>query len=227
MIQHTANCCSQLQASFLAKLKLTLEGLKNSECDNEAERKSVDDALKIVIRGFISNSQKSSSSLDHVKAHLIQLHKDECLITNPSLFNWAEQYATDLYKESLHEEELSSTNILSSSHSEKPPLFSKPVVYHASLCCRAVTTCDAGDYQKFFKDRTKVPGHSFSHVSISRSKQDRFLIATQEGEESIIYYFAFQGELSLEQWPKRFRSFKDGKFNNYHYLELNFKDVSG
>ena len=211
IIQYAANCCSQLQASFLDKLKQILEGLKNSECDYEAEMKSIEETLKIAIRNFISKSQKSGSSLDHVKAHLLQLHKEECLITNTSLFNWAEQYASDLYKRSLQEKELSPTNI-SPSPSQKPPLFSKPVVYHASLCCRAVTTCDAGDYQKFFKDKTKVPGHSFSHFSMSRSKQDRFLIASQEGEESI-YYFAFQGELSLEQWPKRFRSFKDGKFN--------------
>ena len=210
--RYTANCCSQLQASFLVKLKLTLEGLKNSECDHEAERKSIEEALKIAIRNFISKSQKSGSSLDHVKAHLLQLHKEECLITDPSLFNWAEQYTADLYKQSLQEDELSSLNVPSSPN-KKSPLFSKEVVYHASLCCRAVTTCDAGNYQKFFKDRTKVPGHSFSYVSISRSKQDRFLIASKEGEESI-YYFAFQGELSLEQWPKRFRSFKDGKLNN-------------
>lgn len=210
LIHHcdTANCCSQLQASFLDKLKQTLQILNNSE----AEKKSVEEVLTVAIRSFISKSQKSGSSLDHVKAHLLQLHKEEYLITNPSLFNWAEQYATDLYKQSLQEEELASLNV-QPSPDQKAPLFSKEVVYHASLCCQAVTTCDAGDYQKFFKDRTKVPGHSFSHVSISRSKQDRFLIASKEGEESI-YYFAFQGELSLEQWPKRFRSFKEGKLNN-------------
>ena len=170
----------------------------------------MDDILKVSIRGFISQSQKSGSSLDHVKAHLLQLHQHDCLLTNPSLFNWAEQFATDLYKQSPMKEESTPTN--ASSPQNKKILFSKAVVYHAGLCCRAVTTCDAGDYQKFFKDKAKVPGHSFSHVSISRSKQDRFLIATQEGTESI-YYFGFKGELTLEQWPMRYSSFKGGRSN--------------
>jgi len=56
------------------------------------------------------------------------------------------------------------------------PLFSKDTVYHAGICSFAVSTRDASNYQSFFKKKDLVPGHSFHAVSISRSKQDRYLI---------------------------------------------------
>ncbi len=90
-------------------------------------------------------------------------------------------------------------------------LFSKPVVYHASICSLAVNKTDAGEYQKFFKDKRFVPGHSFKEMStcISRSKQDRYLIATQDDST---YYIAFQSEPNVTEWPKRFASFENSKF---------------
>ena len=87
------------------------------------------------------------------------------------------------------------------------PLFCKDTVYHAGICSLAVTSSTAGDYQKFFKDREKVPGHTFQEISISRSKQDRYLIARQ-GDST--YYFAFQSEPRLLEWPKQFKSFYEG-----------------
>ena len=109
-----------------------LEVLKKGEFVSETEKRSMDDVLKVSIRGFISQSQKSGSSLDHVKAHLLQLHQHECLLTNPSLFNWAEQFATDLYKQSLIEEESAPANV-SSSQSQNCLLYTSPSPRDATL----------------------------------------------------------------------------------------------
>ena len=85
-------------------------------------------------------------------------------------------------------------------------LFCKDTIYHASVCSLAVSVHDAGDYQKFFKER--VPGHSFKAVSFSCSKDNSFLFA-QKGEST--FYFAFKGKLSLSDWAKDFKSFNEGR----------------
>lgn len=88
------------------------------------------------------------------------------------------------------------------------PLFCKDTIYHASICSQVVSTCNAGDYQKFFKNKELVPGHGFKAVSFSRSKNENFLIA-QKGES--VFYFAFKGRLSLSDWAKDYKSFNEGK----------------
>ena len=90
------------------------------------------------------------------------------------------------------------------------PFFPKDTIYHASICCQALTCCTADDYQQYFKD--KVPGHSFQAVSISRPTPDgkqheRYLIAKQ-GESK--YYIAFESQPVLSQWPKKYHSFIKG-----------------
>ena len=90
------------------------------------------------------------------------------------------------------------------------PLFNKDTVYHAGICCLAVCTTDARNYQQFFKDKTMIPGHSFTEVSLSGSESelDRFLIA-QQGKSTI--YLSFQCEPLLLEWSKRFKnSFSEG-----------------
>ena len=88
------------------------------------------------------------------------------------------------------------------------PLFCKDTIHHASVCCHAVSKCNAGDYQKFFKTKELVPGHAFKFVSFSRSKEETFLIAQKKGEST--YYFAFKGRPNLSDWPKGFKCFSEG-----------------
>ena len=94
----------------------------------------------------------------------------------------------------------------------KEPLFCKDVLYHASLCCLAVNTCDSmSSLQMFLSDKKRVSGHCFQEVSLSHSKQEhskqeRYLIARQ-GEST--YYIALQGISDIREWLK-YRSFKEG-----------------
>ena len=93
-------------------------------------------------------------------------------------------------------------------------LFNKDTVYHAGICSLVIHTCDPGNYQQYFKDKEMVPSHSFTEVSLSRSRQDRYLIARQD--DSTIY-LGFQSEPLLLEWSKQFKSFSEGEimFNNY------------
>ena len=89
------------------------------------------------------------------------------------------------------------------------PLFCKDTVYHAIICSQAVSTCTAGDYQKFFKNKELVPGHAFKAVSFSRSRNEENFLIAQKDES--MFYFAFKGRLSLSDWAKDYKSFNEGK----------------
>ncbi len=194
-----ACACTVLQKSFLDKLKKLLDGLKlYSGTDQKKMEKT---ALSEYVTYFI---QAGCSSTDHLDEHLLALHEQDNMITDVSIYHWAKQLATDKFTEIV----AIPTSPIKVAPIPKSCLFSKPVVYHASICSLAVNKTDAGEFQKFFKDKHFVPGHSFKEISISRSKQERYLIATQDNS---IYYIAFQSEPNVTEWPKRFASFENGK----------------
>ena len=194
------SCCTALERLLISKLKRKVEDLSSTKCSSSQEEESKIDMIKAVVREYVTESQQSGSTKEHIESHL-QCRSD-VLLSEP-ICQWALQLVAETFEKTAVDE-LSCEPLSPSEPSG--PLFCKDTVYHASICSRAINECDAGDYLKFFK--TKVPGHSFQAVSISRCKQDRYLIARQ-GEST--YYFAFQSEPDLSKWPKLFKSFSEGK----------------
>ena len=155
--------------------------------------------IKETVQEFIEMSLRAGASENEVKKVLSELYSSDLLLSE------------DIYKWVLSEVSTAAQAVCleqTSTTSEKlPPLFCKETLYHASLCCYAVSTCDANTYQKFFdKD---FPNHSLEEASLSRSRDreqvDRYLIARHDKT----YYVAFQSEPLLAQWPK-FTSFQEG-----------------
>ena len=177
--------------------------------------------VKAAVREYLTKSQHAQSTLQHVREALQELHEKECLIVEPKIYMWAQQLAREIVVQPPVME-----SPFHSSHDSsgfKGSLFCKDTVYHASICSHAVSTHDAGNYLKFFKNKEKVPGHSLQEVSISRaSKQDRYLIARQ-GDST--FYIAFQSEPNLSKWPKMFKSFKKGDII-YHSHCINIVHMS-
>ena len=164
-------------------------------------------AQDTAIKNFISRSIECGSSLDDIKQQLKKVYLEKLLISK-EVFTKALQFADDEYVKSKPSQILQAHESDSAAKDNQVELlFCKDTVYHASLCCHAVSTYDAGNYQKFFKNKELVPGHSFKAVSFSRSKEENFLIA-QKGEST--FYFAFQGKLSLSDWAKEYTSFNEG-----------------
>lgn len=79
---------------------------------------------------------------------------------------------------------------------DKKPLMTKDTLYHAGLCCQAVSTHTAANFKRFFNG----VGHKLDEVSMSRSQDkenvDRYIIAKQDD----IVYMAFQSEPTLSKW---------------------------
>ena len=202
--------CTPLQASFLEDLRKQLKVFKNSP----GLESFVKDAVCKYVEKFFS---AKSTSVEHLHEHLQQLYKGEFLISDPKILEMAKKITDDM-KRPPRSVQLS-VDSLSSSHSgRRPPsshssptpqranpLFSKHVVYHASVCCQAVNKCTHNDYSTFFKDEANCR-HSFKELSISRSEEGRYLIAVQDST----YYIAFQGEPNIAQWPEKYKSLSEG-----------------
>ena len=113
-------------------------------------------------------SIQSGMSQEQVQAQLQRLHKQELLITEDVLKEAEKQIVEECAKRTpatvVATHSADSTALCA-------PLFCKDTIYHASICSHVVSTCDAGDYQKFFKNKDLVPGHSFRAVSLSRTKK--------------------------------------------------------
>ena len=137
------------------------------------------------VKDYITKSIQSDASMELITEQLQKLRSDGHICEH--LYQQALAEASKLHSE-LH---TTPTEAANATISKPQPLFNKDTVYHAGIFSLAICTHDAGNYQRFFKDKMMVPGHSFTEVSLSRSKQDRFLIAQQD--ESTIY-FSFQSE---------------------------------
>ena len=184
--------CSSEQLACLELLRKQLESL--------VEIRSVDrDCNNTVIGAIVdyisSFSAASSPDFKHLRYHLDSLRREERLVGDPALFEWAlkkvNEKASDLPEDS----------------SQTKALFGEDTIYHASLYCLAVNECSSNSCQQLFSDRSKMRGHSFSEVSLSVGDAERCLIAKQ-GEST--YYIAFQGRTDIHEWPKLYTSFKEG-----------------
>ena len=159
------------------------------------------------VRNFIFQSINSGQRLETVMEQLQALYSEEFQISK-EMFLKARRLASEEYTKTKLPPQ--TTPISAESAPGKTivavePLFCKDIVYHASICSQAVSTCTAGDYQKFFKNKELVPGHAFKAVSFSRNVS--FLIAQKD--ESV-FYFAFKGRLNLSDWAKDYKSFNEG-----------------
>lgn len=192
---------------LLVRVKDTLKVLQK---DVKSSREKTKPVVQDVIDDFIRTSLQSGQSLEGVQKQLQALYKEEFLITE-DIYRKAEELAIETHTQ-LSSEESTAAVVSVPTAKTSEPLFSKDTVYHAGICSLVVTTCDAGNYQSIFKKKDLVPGHSFRAVSVSRSKQDCYLVAKQ-GDST--YYFAFQSQPNLLEW-QQFLSFDGGNKYGIH-----------
>ena len=191
-------------STFTDTIKLTLSLIKRWD---DSQMKS--DAQYAAVKDFITKANQCEMPLDAVKEQLQKLYSEEFVVPK-AVFQKAHQLASDEYAKttaSHSESVLTDSPESAATVVDAEPLFRKDTIYHASICSEAVCSYNAGDYQKFFKNKALVPGHAFRAVSFSRSKTERFLIALK-GEST--YYFAFRGRPYLTDWTKGFKCFSEG-----------------
>ena len=209
-----------IKASIFANLEADLKRLQVVRSEDKEEEQ----LFEAMQRKFVGKSLtqlhqigvSQAVSQDEIKAMLHDLWQVKYLVSE-SVYRWALQQLSEVFQEEIDVASDSNVHDLLSPTETCEPLFSKDTIYHSSICCHALTCCNAGDYQKFFKDKETVPGHSFQAVSISRptpdsNQHERYLIARQ-GESK--YYIAFESQPQLSQWRKKYQSFVEGLFPLY------------
>ena len=193
----------------MSELTTRLQSLKILPNNREKSEQSKMNLLKNAIEDFIEKSIQSSIEHGEVRCALDKVYNSELLFSN-KVYEWALEKLISIPE--------MSSRATPDSPEEQPksemPLFCEDTVYHASLCCYAVSTRDSSNFKDFFN--RDFPLHCFEEASITVSRDredvDRYVIA-RKGKT---YFIAFLSEPKFSQWPKLFESFEHGEFIDYY-----------
>ena len=170
--------------------------------------KALHTCIKESIRQYVKTLLEAGETIDFLQNQMSLLYCKH-LVVPSELLDWVSQVVEVVNSE--RSPDLAATVALQQHEQTKPPeppLFDNDTVYHASICCHAVSTRDAGNFKHFFNH--VVRHHRLEEVSMSVSEGkknvDRYLIAKQRN----IVYIAFQSEATISCWMDKYSSFDDG-----------------
>ena len=178
-------------SSVLTKLKRRLAELRANEdgylYDNEEERtQKTERAIAIYVKAAI---EEQNCSKEFVRKKLKDLFERDFLIHKEEILQHGlsevEKYGhvTCVEKSTLPEQCIKSQ-----------PIFCKENIYHACLCCEAVSKYGHENIREFFENELKP--HKIEEVSMSLS--NHYLIAKSQNT----FIIAFTGEKSFASWFK-------------------------
>ena len=156
-----------------------------------------DELVKGIVEDFIEKCCQSKVSQDDIRKGLAKIYGNELLLSKEA-YEFALEEIAAIPQPSLN----SSPDSSEEEQVIELPLFCEKTVYHASLCCLAVSSKDTTSFKGVF-DRD-FPNHHFEEASLS--KFDRYLIARKGNT----YFIAFRSEPSFSEWPKQFKSIEHG-----------------
>ena len=176
-------------SSALEKLKRRLAELRANEdgyiYDSEEERvQKTEKAIAIYIKAAI---EEQNCNKEFVKKKLKELFEKDFLIHKEEILEYG---FTEVDK--FSHVKCVEKPTLSEQSVKSQPIFCKENVYHACLCCEAVSKCNYENIREFFQDKLKR--HKIEEVSMSLS--NHYLIA--KNQNTII--IAFTGEKNFASW---------------------------
>ena len=176
--------------SALAKLRRRLHELRENEdgflYETEEERiHKTEKAISVYVKSAIEDQ---CCNKRFVKDKLRDLYKKDFLIHKEEILEYG---ISEVDKYGLAKCIEKSTSL--PEHSIKSqPIFCKENVFHACLCCEAVSRCNHQNVKEFFKDEQRK--HRLEEVSMSLS--DHYLIAKSQNT----FIIAFNGEKNFTSW---------------------------
>ena len=188
------------------KLKRQLEALKltlDSASDSKIELATID-CFKDAIQQYIERSLRANNETSFVKNDIERLCR-VYLVIPTALWGWSMQEVGKA-AEKLASERSCVPKPLVKKDTPPPSLFSKDTLYHACLCCEAISSSKNNSLSFF---QCKRPQHSLTEVSFSQSRDGAitpYLIARQRD----VIYVAFRSNLCVSEWIKSASSFEEG-----------------
>ena len=189
--------------SAATKLKAHLSTFK--EVDKAEINPAVKTLINEQIKDFIATCLKTGCSPDDVHDTLTNIHHTDFLVSNETL-KWAMERVDSIAVQSTSNSNGDCPD--QSNTKEDKKLFCNDVIYHATLCSHAASTCDENYFKKFFNEDHQHHTLDEASLSITRKREevDRYLIA-RKGK---IYFIAFKSESLLSDWQEKFTSFAEG-----------------
>lgn len=177
-------------SSALTKLKRRLYDLRENEdsfyYETEEERiHKTERAIQVYVKSAIEDQNCDKS---FVIKKLRDLYKKDFLIPKEEVL----QYGISEVEKYGHSECVKTSPTLSKCSIKSQPIFCKENVFHACLCCEAVSTCNHQNVKEFFKDECRR--HRLEEVSMSLS--NHYLIAKSQNT----FIIAFNGEKNFSSW---------------------------
>ena len=192
----------------LDDLKGELEVYQKALARERADEDAVHVCIKAAIETHIETELKAGMNTDTLKEQMRSLcHKD--LVVPSAIQDWVLQ-AVGTISMKLAPVPGQSQSLVQIPQPEEPtqPLFSKDTLYHASLCCEAVSMHNAANFKIFFQKSA----HNLDEVSMSifegRENVDQYFIASSQKTKTL--YVAFQSQGTLSGWKSMYNSFEEG-----------------
>ncbi len=197
--------CSEIQ-----ELKNELDFYNKRLARQTMTPESFYQCVQYAVQQAIEKALKVGNDEEAIRNQLwILCHKDFDVPSN--LRDWAMQEVEDICKRTAASMNLNSTQCPASlpKVEEDPPLFSKNTLYHASLCCHAVSACTAGNYEIFLNSKSHLLEEASMSISQCKENIDRYIIAKCGNT----IFVAFQSEPTLSNWmdvDSPYTTFVDG-----------------
>ena len=199
-------------SSALLKLKRRLAELRANEdgylYDSEEERiQKTERAITIYVKSAI---EEQKCNKEFVKRKLQDLFEKDFLIHKEEVL----QYGYSEIEKFGHVKCVEKST-LSEQSVKTQPIFCKENIYHACLCCEAVSKYSHENIREFFEGKP----HKIEEASMSLS--DHYLIAKSQNT----YIIAFTGEKSFTSWFETCEKQQCGyRFEKgiYNYFIANF-----
>ena len=198
------------------KLKNQLEAfhtLEETSTDESIQQKSIS-CSQHAIQKYIENKLRGGTEVERIRSDMESLFSVHHVVPQ-LLLRWSLEEVDVIYKKLMHESKVVKPS--SEIGQQKSVLFSKDTLYHASLCCEALSDSMPLDHLSFFRD--KKPHHNLTEVSFSQSRDDitPYLIARQKD----VIYVAFKSTPEVLKWLEKTSSFNEGQLFVYHEV-VNF-----
>jgi len=183
-----------------------LKTYKRALARPEADQDSLIKCIKVAIQDYIETELKTRTNTDALKEQIRSLCHKEFIV--PSIIHeWVLQAVETTNMKLVQVPAIRQVQL----QPEEPaqPLFCKDTLYHASLCCEAVSMHNIANFKNIFH----TSGHHLDEISMSisegRENVDQYLIASSKRTKTL--YIAFRSEGTLSGWMSKYNSFEEGQ----------------